>query len=418
MGQNLFQIFWTTLKSRFAGLVSKLRLWTSWSFIRTRIIGGIRNFFYKLLDVKPKNKNDYYSVFGWLVSKKLAYAIVIILGVVSIWYLSTISGIYSKLMSDNPIRSYSYRSVLLRLAKNDVQIKGRGGYIAYEGAVAKGYCTGQGKLYNHDEKLLYDGTFLKNKYEGEGTLYYPGGGTHYSGSFHENLYEGAGKLFREDGTREYIGSFVRGMKEGNGTLYDAGDNQIFTGDFSADQIIYSSFLGKSIADIQSMYTGRQVLYEQPVNNGTDSAVWLRDINALCLNDTDGSAMDDSPKVKTVYVLSNSFAAGESVARDVTGLKEIFGQPIYEGNSEVLMAEAAAINILNDKKHVLNGRVGMDTTENFSDDIVINDYDRDYVVYIYSFKRGDLIYSFVCKGSGGTFEFYGITGGDAGEDTAA
>ena len=41
------------------------------------------------------------------------------------------------------------------------------------------------------------------------------------------------------------------------------------------------------------------------------------------------------------------------------------------------------------------------------DIFINDYDNDYKVYVYSFRKGDLIYSFVSPDSGGNFEFYSI-----------
>lgn len=96
MGQNLFQILWNTIKSKLASIVSKIRLWTSWNFVRTRIIGGIKNFFLRLIDVKPRNKDDYYSIFGWLISKRLAYAIIIFIGIISLWYLNSVTNIYSK----------------------------------------------------------------------------------------------------------------------------------------------------------------------------------------------------------------------------------------------------------------------------------------------------------------------------------
>ena len=116
MGGNLFNVLFSTIKSRFAAIVSRLRLWLSWNYLRTRIIGGIRDFFYRLLDVKPKNKNDYYTVFGWMISKKLAYAIVVIIGVLSLWYITATTKIFDKLTQNGGLRTYSYNSVLLRLA--------------------------------------------------------------------------------------------------------------------------------------------------------------------------------------------------------------------------------------------------------------------------------------------------------------
>ena len=115
MGTELFTVLLSSIKSRFATIVSKLRLWTSWNFIRTRIIGGIRDFFLKLMDVRPKHKDDYYTIFGWMVSKKLAYAIIVMVGVVSIWYIGTATKIFSNFGGNGGLRTYNYNSVLLRL---------------------------------------------------------------------------------------------------------------------------------------------------------------------------------------------------------------------------------------------------------------------------------------------------------------
>lgn len=417
MGQNLFQIFWTTIKSKFASLVSKIKLWTSWNFVRTRIIGGIRNFFFKLLDVRPKSRDDYYSIFGWLVSKKLAYAIVVLIGVLSLWYIGSTSKIYSKFVESNGMRTYSYKSILLRLAKNKVRIKAKSGYIAYEGTVDKGYATGSGKLYSPYNVMLYEGAFEKNKYEGEGKQYYEDGSLHYQGAFHDNLYEGEGKLFRPDGTQEYVGSFQRGMKEGEGKLYDGGSNLIYGGEFASDRIVYSSLLGKTPEEIRGVYHGDQTLYEEDPDLGGDSVVYLSDIGALYLASSDGDAADDSQKAETVYVLSEEFSSGKETVNTIEGVQALLGDIIYEGNSSVILPEAVAINLLNDEKYVLNGRVDMDSTSNYTDDIVVNGYDEDYTVYVYSFRRGDLIYSFVCKEAGGEFAFYGISDGGSDEEAA-
>lgn len=417
MGENLFSVLISTAKSRFASIMSKLRLWLSWNYVRTRIVGGIRDFFFKLLDVKPKNKNDYFTVFGWMISKRLAYAAIIIVGVLSLWYIGATSKIFNKLTANGGLRTYSYNSILLRLAKDKVRIKAKSGYIAYEGEVSKGYVTGEGSLYSPENVLLYNGSFLKNRYEGEGSQYFESGALHYTGTFHENLYEGEGTLYRENGTEEYEGGFFEGMKEGKGKLVDTGNNVVYDGNFAADEIIFSELLGKSADDIRNMYFGKQILYEENPDLGSDSVVYLKDIGALYLATSDGSAADSSQKATQVTVLQDYFRSGTGKATDIEGLRQMLGDPIYEGNSQVILPEAVAINMLNDGKRVMNGKVEMDVTEVYSDDIMVNSIAADYPVYVYSFKRGDLVYSFVCKERGGSFSFYEIMEGGDSDDTA-
>lgn len=417
MGDNLFSVLISTIKSRYAAIVSKLRLWLSWNYVRTRVIGGIRDFFFRLLDVRPKNKNDYFTIFGWMVSKRLAYAGIVIVGVLSLWYIGATTKIFSKLTSNGGLRTYSYNSVLLRLAKDKVRIKAKSGYIAYEGDVSKGYATGEGSLYSKNDVLLYNGSFLKNKYEGDGSQYYESGALHYTGAFHNNLYEGDGKLYREDGTEEYEGGFFSGKKEGHGKLMDGGNNPIYDGNFSADEIVYSELLGKSADEVRSMYFGKQIMYEESPDMGSDTVMHLKDINAMYLAQGDGSAADDANKVTQVIVLKDTFSMGSTVADDIEDLKSLMGSPIYEGNSAVILPEAIAINVLNDQKRTMNGKVDMDVTEVYSDDIIVNSIATDYPVYVYTFERGDLVYSFVCKERGGGFVFYEIMDGETDDDAA-
>ena len=49
MGDNLFKVLITSAKAKVTPLVTKVKLWTSWNFIRTRVISKIRDFFASLL---------------------------------------------------------------------------------------------------------------------------------------------------------------------------------------------------------------------------------------------------------------------------------------------------------------------------------------------------------------------------------
>ena len=84
MGDNLFKVLITSAKAKVTPLVTKIKLWTSWNFIRTRLITRIRDFFTSLFNVRPRHKKDYYEMFGWLVSRRLAIALMVAVGVFSL----------------------------------------------------------------------------------------------------------------------------------------------------------------------------------------------------------------------------------------------------------------------------------------------------------------------------------------------
>ena len=402
-GNELLNILIQTIKSRTTGLVTKFKLYTSWNFVKTKIVVRIRDFFLNLLGVKPRDKDDYYTIGRWMFSKRLLYALVIMLGVLSLWYISTESAVFKR-FSEEGIRTYKYNSLRLRTAKGHVKITGKSGYLAYDGYVEGGYANGEGILYNPAGNAVYTGNFEQNDYEGQGSESYPSGNLHYTGTFHKCLYEGSGTLYRENGTKEYYGEFLGGKKNGTGTLYDVGENEIYTGSFSSDNIVYSELLGKNAAEVNECYKGHSSLYLAT----DETVVYMDQIGALYRGVSDEDALDDDVKVSSVYVLQDSFAFGNESVSTITALKEALGDPVYEGNSVVVLPEAVAINELCKKKTVFNGPVEMDVDNTFSDVTEVNSFDRDYTVYIYTFLRGEVTYSFVCKEKSDYFDFYYLT----------
>ena len=411
-GGDLLSILIQTIKSKMTGIVTKIRLWTNWNFVKNKIIVKIRDFFANLLGVKPRNKDDYYTIGRWMFSKRLLYALVIIVGVVSIWYISTETSLFRR-FSEDGIRTYKYDSLRLRTAKGHVKITGKSGYLAYDGAVENGYVTGVGTLYNKEGNVVYTGNFAQNKYEGTGTANYDNGSIKYYGTFHENLYDGDGTLYREDGTRIYNGAFSKGKMSGQGVLYDTGENEVFSGTFANDNIVYSELLGKSVSEVGDHYKGHRDLFTTP----TESVGVMDSIGAIYHASMDEEALDDEEVVDSVYVLDDFFINGVDKVSTISDLKEIFGEPIYDGNSGVVLPEAVAINILNQTKSALNGKVKMELDQTFSDVAEVQGFDSEYVVYITSFQRGDIIYSFVSGADDDLFSFYYITSG-AGDEAGA
>ena len=136
------------MKARITPILTKIKLYTKPSFILTRLTELIKSFFTKTLNVKPRDKDDYYTIGRWMVSKKLAFAVVIIVGVLSFMYVySSWSGLFPGSKNDG-IKTYDYNDILLKFTKGTVRIKGKSGYLAYEGDVSSGACNGQGTLMN------------------------------------------------------------------------------------------------------------------------------------------------------------------------------------------------------------------------------------------------------------------------------
>ena len=402
---NLFQSFFTALKSKFASIVSKIRLFFNWNFLKTQVFTRIRNFFVLLLDVRPKHKRDYYSVGRWLVSKRLVFLIVILVGILSLWYVT--ANVSSMMSSDGGkvAKTYYYNHVLLRFAKGNVRIKAKSGYIAYEGDVENGAVKGNGTLYNKNGGLVYKGAFSDNKFQGQGTDYYENGSMRYSGNFENNLYFGQGKFYRSDGSLEYSGEFEEGMKNGEGELYDNSSSKVYTGNFSYDSIVYSDLLSVTTEEVNEKYKGKKTVY----NDENYFAVLMSDISAMYIGNAANDSLDGKVTTTSVYVMKDYFCYGKNKAVTIDEVRNLLGEEIYHGNSEVIMPEAVVINYLNDTSRgkVLKGTVEMDVTRSLDDVITVDSFDKSYEVYLYSFEKGGLRYDFVTMDPDGGFAFYSI-----------
>ena len=92
--KNLLNMLFSAARAKIMPLWIKLRMWTSPAFLRSKVLVKVREFFSKLVDVRPRDKRDYYPIFRWLVSKRLAFALVVALGLVSVLYIT-------KMLPDN-----------------------------------------------------------------------------------------------------------------------------------------------------------------------------------------------------------------------------------------------------------------------------------------------------------------------------
>lgn len=397
---SLFQGFLNALKARITPIWTKIRLFTNPSYLKGEVLRRLIHYFRKLTDVRPRDKKDYYGFFGWLVSKRLAFLVVIIIGMCSAFYVTVVQPL-SVFTTADGIKTYSYNSVPLRFTEGKVRILAKSKYLAYEGNVAEGYATGTGTLFRKDGSTVYEGQFEKSEFHGNGTSYYPTGQVQYTGTFQHNVYSGAGRLYRENGSLEYDGAFLEGVKEGEGTLYDSGNNKVFQGNFSKGNLLYADFLGKSTAETGQMYLGQKTVYTDEEYFVVD----MPDIDAVFYGRLGEENLADEVMVEGVYVLKDTFDYGKEELTHVAEVAQIMGDAVYEGNAYLITPEAVAIHTMNKTEVALHGDVTGDWEQFLADAVVVNGFDRDYIVYIYTYVQEDMRYTFFCKDRSGAFEMY-------------
>lgn len=358
--------------------------------------------FIKAFDIKPKSKKDYYNVFGWLISKKFAFMVAIIVLIASIYYLTAINSPTS--FQNAGIKTYKYNSIPLRFVKGTVQINDSEGNLTYKGQVDRGEVVGTGILYDGASHMVYEGCFAHNMYDGEGKLYYENGVLEYSGEFKENLYSGNGTLYRSNGRKEYEGEFAFGKKNGEGILFDASGNKVFAGDFLNNHAVLDNIVGKKTNEIADFYMGKLTTYY----DDDYYAVYMKDINAVGYGRADENNLSQAIDIEGVYVLSNVFAAGAKELDTINQLNAYFGDAEYEGNTEIIMPEAIGIHCINidGSKKVVDAKV--DFKQDFDDVFAVEGFDDRYSVYMRSYKKDGITYNFYSFDTSEAFSMYEIT----------
>lgn len=388
---NIVENLITTIKAKLMPVLNKLN---------DKLLVRVRNFFTQLLDIRPRDEKDYYSFLGWLVSRRLAMAAVVVISILCIAFLQISKP--DKTENAAPYKAYKYNSVMLKFVTGKVQILGRSGYMAYIGDVETGIVKGRGTLYNPQGDIVYDGEFDANAYNGTGK-YYENSRLRYEGSFKDNLYEGEGKLYRDNAALWYEGGFHLGRMSGEGTLYDAFQNPVYSGRFQEDRIVYQELIGKKTAEISQMYTGaREIFTADDIYE-----VYMKDIEAVYFGEDAGNTLDEEFIVKGIYVLQPQVCLCGKEIQDIPQVRECLGEPVYEGNTLLEPEDEIALNRACELRgeSILYGKSGCLETSVYDDVTEVSAFDGDYQTYIYVYESEGIIYTFFCRDKDGGFDFY-------------
>lgn len=400
---SVLRIYINIIREKFTKILALIWTYTNPRYVKEHLLIRIKKFLTGLLNIKPRDKDDYYTVFGWMVSRKLAFAIVIFLGLVCAVYIAGMKpvNIPGKSGTDGGMLTYRYDAVPLRFHSGTVRILGKSGYRAYEGSIKDGAVEGTGKLYNKEGTLVYSGEFEKNMYNGTGKRYYDNQMLWYQGEFKDNEFSGNGILYRDNGIKEYEGEFSENEKNGRGKLFDESGNPVYTGTFSNGELLYSDIPGKTAQEISDMYTGRRIVYSAKDQFG----VGMPDIRALYWGGAGGDTLEETYRAEGVLVLKDTFCLQKKTFTGIPGIKEYLGEPVYEGNTGLTLMECAAVNLLVDLGNRELEKIDIRSDSEFQDVVEVTDYDRTREIYIYSFENNGLLYTFYCTEKEGRFVFW-------------
>ena len=392
--REILQVLFMTARSKIMLLWAKIRRLTSPAYLRTRVLSKVREFFSGLLDIKPRHRGDYYSIANWLVSKRLAFALVVALGLVAALYIA-ISLPEGFLKGESGgVPTYKYRSIPLKFHSGPVKILARDGYVAYDGNVDGGAASGRGKLFAADGSTVYEGQFENNMFNGAGTQYYPSGVPQYIGTFTDNVYNGTGKFFRDNGTLEYDGDFSDGQRSGAGILHDSVGEPVYQGSFLNGEIAYADFLDRPTGEIAQMYTGDAEVYQ----SSDEYCVVMDEIDAVYSVKDGSNTLENEWKADRLLVLKDSIALEGKTCDNVNALREVLGEPLYFGTAWVNLPETVAWNRLAEENIDLMVRADLTAEEGLEDVFAVSQYDRDFRVYLYTFEKAGVLYTFYFNGA--------------------
>ncbi|MDR1292735.1 MAG: hypothetical protein LBJ91_05005 [Clostridiales Family XIII bacterium] len=387
---KIFSTIFVAFRSRLVRVFSLLQFITNPSWWKTQGIVRLRMFFTKLFDIRPRHKDDYYGMTRWLVSKRLAFAIVIVVGVASLFYILAFSpvAVIGK-VANAALPVFKYNSLPLRFYEGSARIAARDGHIAYEGAVKRGVVSGKGQLFGKGGEAIYEGAFENNMYNGAGLLYFTNGGIRYEGEFLNNSMNGQGKLFSSSGSLLYEGEFLRDRKNGAGTLYNAAATKIYNGNFALDRIQYEEFAGKNVSEMAEIYLGEEEIY----TSGDEFVVFMKEIGAVCAVESAETDLEGEGKISSVTVLDDKITIGGEEFDSLSDLTAHFVKADYEGYTWAMLPDAVAVNALGEDSPF--GAIKITSEKLFESVSSVSDYDGNVELYVHAYKSDGILYTFYC-----------------------
>lgn len=212
----------------------RLRRFLSPNVISAKVTGPVSQNVKALFTLKPQSREDYISIFGLWVYKKLLFTLIFLLCVAAILLCNLLPPADTQAAQPRAVVTdvtFRYDDMEVAAYSGMANILDAAGNLIYTGEVSEGICSGNGTLYTPEGVLRYQGEFDRNRFAGRGVLYYPDGVPCYEGEFADNLFGGEGALYDREGRLVYEGGFASGQYSGQGRLMDQEGRLSYEGGF-------------------------------------------------------------------------------------------------------------------------------------------------------------------------------------------
>ena len=385
---HIFETLLLTIRAKGIGFWTTARLLFNPTYWRVTLFSKLRIFFTSLWNVKPRDRLDYYTVYKWMVSKRLAFAIVIVIGIACGYFILMMQPVYG-VSGNDAIHAYDYDSIPLKYKSGVVKILAKDKHVAYVGNVIEGFCEGEGKLYDADNNLIYEGAFANSMFNGQGKLFYPSGSLKFDGTFVDNEFSGAGRHYAPSGTMSYEGSFLHGKEGGLGTKFNSAGNPILKGNFVFGGFAFAELLGKTTEQAAQMYMGKTQVY----SIDAEYCVAMVEAGAVYAVEPAVQKLEDTLVIDRIFVEDSAVYLNGQELNNINDLTKSLGEPYYYGSTWITLPEAVLFYNSAEKEAVEKPKLNL--TETFQDVFTVVGYDKNQEVYIYVYPFEGLLYTFYC-----------------------
>ncbi len=243
---SLFKRITVAITSPFRRMLTSFQKLFNANIWSAKIVKPLTKWVKQTLTLKPKGKDDYYTIGKYLVFKKLFLAaMLVICAAVFIYFTMFATPVQQSPTSATEVvtnETFDYDDMSVKDYTGIANIRSSTGEVVYTGSIEAGVAQGTGTLLNRNGVMVYKGDFAANFYEGDGTSYYENGVPEYIGQFSSNLFNGEGNKYYTDGTLQYSGLFENGEFAGEGEYYDRDGVLRYSGNF-----LEGSFHGEGVS---------------------------------------------------------------------------------------------------------------------------------------------------------------------------
>lgn len=168
--------------------------------------------------------------------------------------------------------------------------------------------------------------------------------------------------------------------------------------------MYAQLLNKTAEEINKIYTGKQRIYTWNEN----TIIELEDLAAFYVPKKKENSLEEEARSGMVYVIQDVFVFGNKRIDSLSSLKELLGEPQYEGNTYINMYDAVAVKRCMDYGETITIDFELEYSEIYEEYVQVESFNKEALMYMYMYEIDGINYSFLTEGYSDKFVMYTIS----------